>query len=673
MPKTILLVEDEAIVALAEAKALRSFGYHVRTVGTGEEAVEAIRRGEEDVDLILMDIELGEGIDGTEAARRILALGDLPIVFLSAHSEREQAEKVQRVPRYGYVIKDSGDFVLQSSIEMAFELFEAHKSMRAGETRLSILLKTIPDLIWLKDLNGVYLSCNSAFERFIGAREAEIVGKTDYDLFEKEQADFFREKDRTAATVGKPSINEEWITLAEDGRRIKLETIKTPMFDDAGECIGVLGIGRDITERDRFEEALKESEKRVRRKLDALIEPEGDIEELSISDIVDVPTIRSLMEDFSALSGMVVAILDLQGTILLATGWQDICTKFHRMSPKSAAACTESDLHLSASLKPGEVADYKCKNNLWDVVTPLYIGSRHVGNIYSGQFFYEDDHIDESVFVAQAERYGFDKAAYLAALRRVPRFNRALVARLMGYLVRLTEYVSRLSYSNLRLARAVDERRRAEELLSKSVAEKEMLLKELQHRVKNSLSIVSSLLTLNMAELSDEYSIHVFQEAANRVRSVAMIYEELSQTSSISRVNLGKYCGDLLELLRNTYAAAADKLRVISELASIDCDLKRAVSLGLILNELFTNALKYAYPQGATGEVRVSLAEDRDSIELRVCDDGPGLPAGLDVKQAKSLGLRIAGVLAEELGGTLAFEPGPGARAVLRFPNSDGG
>ena len=668
--ESILLVEDDTISALAERRTLEGFGYRVLLASSGEEAVEAIRRGGAEVDLVLMNLDLGAGIDGTEAARRILALRELPVVFLSAHAERERVEKVRGVTRYGYVVKNSGDFVLQSSLEMAFELFKVHASLRSGEARLATLLRTIPDLVWLKDVDGVYLSCNAAFERFFGATEAEIVGKTDYDFVDKALADSFRDNDRKAMEAGKPHTNEEWITVAADGRRMKVETIKTPMIDASGELVGVLGIGRDITERDIFERMIKESERSVRRKLDALIAPDGDLGGLGLADIIDIPTIQALMEAFSALTGMVVAILDKKGTILVATGWQDICTKFHRVNPESAAACTDSDLHFSSTLKPGEITDYKCRNNLWDVVTPLYIGLRHVGNIYSGQFFYEEDAPNEAAFEAQAERYGFDRERYLEALRRVPRFSHDQIARLMDYLVHLTEFVSRLSFSNLQLARTMTERLRAEELLSKSVAEKEMLLKELQHRVKNSLGIVSSFLALNMSELRDEYSKHVFQEAVNRVRSVAMIYEELSQSSSISRVNLGKYCSDLINLLRTTYAADADKLMVTADLQSVDCDLKRAVSLGLILNELFTNALKYAYPGGAAGEIRVSLAARDDIVELRVADDGPGMPAGFDLKSAKSLGLRISSLLAEELGGTLDFEPGPGAQASVRFPKT---
>ncbi len=133
----------------------------------------------------------------------------------------------------------------------------AEEALRNSEGRLHTLVQTIPDLIWLKDKDGVFLSCNTMFERLFGARESEIVGKTDYDFVDKELADFFREQDRKAVMAGKPTSNEEWVTFADDGHRALLDTIKTPMYDAKGTFTGVLGIGRDITNRKREEDTIK--------------------------------------------------------------------------------------------------------------------------------------------------------------------------------------------------------------------------------------------------------------------------------------------------------------------------------------------------------------------------------------------------------------------------------
>jgi two-component system, sensor histidine kinase and response regulator len=123
---------------------------------------------------------------------------------------------------------------------------------------LRTLIHSIPDLVWLKDPGGVYLACNTRFEQMYGAKEADIVGKTDYDFVDRELADFFRVKDRAAIAAGKPSTNDEELTFADDGHRELVETIKTPMFDSSGNLIGVLGIARDITAARQAQETLRE-------------------------------------------------------------------------------------------------------------------------------------------------------------------------------------------------------------------------------------------------------------------------------------------------------------------------------------------------------------------------------------------------------------------------------
>ena len=149
----------------------------------------------------------------------------------------------------------------------------AQEALHAKEAHLSTLLKSIPDLIWLKDANGVYLTCNKMFEQFFGATEAEIIGKTDYDFVDKDLADFFRMNDQNAMNAGGPTSNEEWITFASDGHKAMLETIKTPIYNSKGVTIGVLGIGRDITYRKQAEELLRQSEAKYRNLIETM--PDG--------------------------------------------------------------------------------------------------------------------------------------------------------------------------------------------------------------------------------------------------------------------------------------------------------------------------------------------------------------------------------------------------------------
>jgi len=163
------------------------------------------------------------------------------------------------------IIDDSGD--VEAAVVVNLDVTEriaAEEALAESEARLRALVDAIPDLIWLKDPRGIYLSCNPAFERFFGAREADIFGKTDYDFVDKDLADFFREHDQKAMATGAPRMNEEYLIFADGSYEGDFETIKTPMRDSNGDIVGVLGIARDVSERKAVERALRENERRYK-------------------------------------------------------------------------------------------------------------------------------------------------------------------------------------------------------------------------------------------------------------------------------------------------------------------------------------------------------------------------------------------------------------------------
>jgi two-component system CheB/CheR fusion protein len=232
---------------------------------------------------------------------------------------------------------------------------------------------------------------------------------------------------------------------------------------------------RDITERTRVEEKLRESEERVRLKLESILSPGGDIGDLELSDIIDVEAVQSLMNDFYKLARMPMSIIDLKGRMLVGVGWQDICMKFHRVHPETCRNCMESDLQLTAGVPSGEFKLYKCKNNMWDVSTPIMVGGKHMGNLFMGQFFFDDETLDYDFFRAQAKEYGFDEKEYIAALEAVPRMSRESLDTSMAFFLKLAEFLSRLSYGNIKLARSLadlealmESLRQSEERLSRA-------------------------------------------------------------------------------------------------------------------------------------------------------------------------------------------------------------
>ena len=250
----VLLVEDnpgdaDLFKEMLEEKAQ----YEIETVSRLSEAFHhAI---EDQFDIILLDLGLPDssGFATLQVMRKQVA--KLPIIVLTGMSDEQTALAAIKEGAQDYLIKGQTDAsLLNRSIKYAFQRKQAEDKLRKSEGHLRTLVQTIPDLIWLKDKDGIYLSCNPMFERLFGAKEADIIGKTDYDFVEKELADFFVKNDRKAIAAGKPTTNEEWLTFADDSHRYLLETIKTPMFDDRGTLIGVLGIGHDISKRKQAEE-----------------------------------------------------------------------------------------------------------------------------------------------------------------------------------------------------------------------------------------------------------------------------------------------------------------------------------------------------------------------------------------------------------------------------------
>jgi len=214
--------------------------------------------------------------------------------------------------------------------------------------------------------------------------------------------------------------------------------------------------------------SLRESEVCIRRKLESLLSPEGDIGDLDLEDILDVPALQSLMDDFFKISRFPMALIDLEGKVLVGVGWQDICTRFHRANPETLRHCLESDTQLTIGIPAGEFRRYKCMNGLWDMATPLIIGERHVGNVFAGQFFLEGEAVDCEMFRSKARQYGFNEEKYMAALDAIQRLSPESVEAGMSFLTKLAQKLSQLGYSNIKLAQSLAESEALTEALKDS-------------------------------------------------------------------------------------------------------------------------------------------------------------------------------------------------------------
>jgi PAS domain S-box-containing protein len=219
------------------------------------------------------------------------------------------------------------------------------------------------------------------------------------------------------------------------------------------------------------------------------------------------------------------------------------------------------------------------------------------------------------------------------------------------------------------ILRDVTERMLAEEKIRTSLREKEALLKEIHHRVKNNLQVVSSLLGLQSRAATDDKTRKMFQESQNRIHSMALLHESLYQSSNLSKIDFPEYIRQLAAHLFHSYGVPPERIHLRTDLDKLYLNLDAAVPCGLIVNELISNSLKYAFPDGRQGEVRIELHEHEDRMaRLIVADDGIGLRGDIDWVTARTLGLRLVRTLAEQLGARIELKSNAGTEVQLTFP-----
>jgi len=223
------------------------------------------------------------------------------------------------------------------------------------------------------------------------------------------------------------------------------------------------------------------------------------------------------------------------------------------------------------------------------------------------------------------------------------------------------------------------ERRRSEQALRASLAEKEALVREIHHRVKNNLQVVVSLLSLQAEQIEDPTAIEMFRDTEIRVRAIASIHESLYTSEDLAEIEFGAYALTLIQDLFALYGVKPDHIHSEINAEDMALTITQAIPLGLILNELVVNCLKHAFPEGRAGTIRVSLRYakellgpgqilDEGSGELCVEDDGIGLPEGFELEQTPSMGLYLVQILTRQLRGSLRWRPGRPTRICIRFP-----
>lgn len=395
------------------------------------------------------------------------------------------------------------------------------------------------------------------------------------------------------------------------------------------------------------EAELRESEAGVRNKLRSLVDPDCDISNFELSDIIDNEILQSMLQGFCRITGMAAAVVDLSGKILAGFGWQDICTRFHRCNPDTLKNCIDSDTILTQGVLPGTIKCYKCKNNLWDMVTPLMAGERHVGNVFFGQFFFEGEEPDLELFRTQARQYGFDETEYMKAFARVQYFKRETAEEGLRFLAQLTSIITMLSYSAIKQARMLaTQKRLGEELktlnseLDLKVIQRTAMLEasnkdldafcySVSHDLRAPLRHINGyveLLNNRFRESLPEKACHYLSEINDSAQQMGDLIDDLLQFSRNGRQELRKCEVDMNVAVQE----AIEKLKTDTEGRIISwtvADLPRVPGDYSLLQQvwinLLENAVKYSQPRDEA-KIEVGCTRKADTWEFFVRDNGVG-------------------------------------------------
>lgn len=218
------------------------------------------------------------------------------------------------------------------------------------------------------------------------------------------------------------------------------------------------------------------------------------------------------------------------------------------------------------------------------------------------------------------------------------------------------------------LVRDISEEKLIENQMRESLREKEVLLKEVHHRVKNNLQIISSILNLQSSYVKDENTLEILRESQNRIKSMSFIHESLYQTKDFSSINFGEYIENLSKNLVLSYHIFDNFIETSYELEEVELNLDQAIPCGLIINELITNSLKYAFPEKKEGaKIWINVSLEGNMVRIELGDNGVGLPEGFDYRETDSLGLQLVVTLVEQLDGTIEMSRSQGTTYLITF------
>ncbi len=624
--KTILLVEDEAIIAISTKGSLEKAGYTVFTANSGEKAFE-LYQANRTINLILMDMNLGKGMDGPQAALKILKEREIPVIFLSSHTDTEIVEKIRKISSYGYVVKDSGFFVLEASIQMALKLFDAQEKMK-------LLLEAAKAIISSKTKEEICTNLLVKFCSFIGADRISLF------LLDTEKKEillniahgFIQDKipigygelmaglSGKVIASGKPILSEN----PEDGNEPK-ETKARRYADDAGSLIVVPLIVENsvigtITVINRF---------------DQRVFTQKDLELLSLmtdqaaDSINRIHLQEKLRESDNRLREVIENSLDVSYKRNLQTNSYDyLSPRFTMLS-----GYTPEEFYHMKQDKILALMHSDDLNAIYQVLNESLTEGAEAGKAY--QVDYRFKHKNGKY------RWFHDQFTVLRGDDGKP--------------------FARIGNMN-----DITSRKQAEGKVQSLLSEKELILKEVHHRIKNNMNTIYGLLVLQAGTLEDPAAIEALEDAGSRVQSMMMLYDKLYRAEDVTEISIRQYLPYLVDQIVNNFPNSS-QVKIEKKIDDFILDAEKLQPLGIIINELLTNIMKYAFTGRKSGVITVSALLKDTRVSLTIADDGNGMPESISFGHSTGFGLVLVSGMVKQILGTIRIERNGGTQIILEF------
>lgn len=577
------------------------------------------------------------------------------------------------------------------------------------------IFELAPNGIALVDLQGRFIQVNEAF--------AQIVGYTPEELQRRQQLDILHPDDvnqllaaNEALLTRKVSISQRQIRyIHRSGQVVHVLFQAALLTDGAGQPTQFLNQVIDISARVEAEVALKESEERFRQSFEwspiakamthldgtyfqinaAFTETLGytleDLEGKTVLDITHPDDIAVTLESTNRLlagevhhceqeqryihkNGQIVYALLRITLVRTAQGdpsyfLSQILDITERKQAEAALRQSELSLRgifeqsaLGISIVDRQGRYLKVNPALEEILG--YSGAELVNKSFCDlthpDDLEEDWRLFQEVLNGQRDRYHLEK-------RYIHCSGKVVWCRLAVSAVRDPEGKNLFIIG---ISEDITEEKRAELQIQAALQEKEILLREIHHRVKNNLQIISSLLRLQADQIKSHKYARVFKDAGSRIQAMSLIHEGLYQSNNLAAVDLRQYLHNLISNLFHSYGVNPEIIRASIRAEGIRLNLDEAVLCGLIINELVTNSLKYAFPKGRSGQIDVHFKQTRTYTQLRVSDNGIGLPSNFDFKETQSLGLQLVATLTDQLQGKIELRNKSGTTFIITFPRS---